>query len=54
MSRKRPSIGYASDQAPREGMEVNLRATKPKQSVPISQAADFTPAREAYREMKSK
>jgi ABC-type nitrate/sulfonate/bicarbonate transport system substrate-binding protein len=46
--------GTASDQALREGIEESLRVTKAKQSVPISQVADFTLAREVYREMKTK
>lgn len=46
--------GVASDQALREGIEESLRVTKTKQSVPISQVADFTLAREVYRELKAK
>jgi ABC-type nitrate/sulfonate/bicarbonate transport system substrate-binding protein len=46
--------GVASDQALREGIEESLRVTKAKQSVPVSQVADFTLAREVYREMKAK
>ncbi len=46
--------GVASDQALQEGIEESLRVTKAKQSVPISQVADFTLAREIYREMKAK
>jgi NitT/TauT family transport system substrate-binding protein len=46
--------GTASDQALREGIDESLRVTKAKQSVPISQVADFTLAREVYREMKGK
>lgn len=46
--------GVASDLALREGIEESLRVTKAKQSVPISQVADFTLAREVYREMKAK
>jgi NitT/TauT family transport system substrate-binding protein len=46
--------GTASDQSLREGIEESLRVTKAKQSVPISQVADFTLAREVYREMKGK
>jgi len=46
--------GVASDQALREGIEESLRVTKAKQSVPISQVADFKLAREVYRELKSK
>jgi ABC-type nitrate/sulfonate/bicarbonate transport system substrate-binding protein len=46
--------GVASDQALREGIEESLRVTKAKQAVPISQVADFTLAREVYRELKAK
>jgi NitT/TauT family transport system substrate-binding protein len=46
--------GTASDQALREGIDESLRVTKAKQSVPISRVADFTLAREVYREMKAK
>jgi ABC-type nitrate/sulfonate/bicarbonate transport system substrate-binding protein len=46
--------GVASDQALREGIDESLRVTKTKQSVPISQVADFTLAREVYRELKAK
>ena len=46
--------GVASDQALQEGIDESLRVTKTKQSVPISRVADFTLAREAYREMKNK
>lgn len=46
--------GVASDQALREGIEESLRVTKAKQSVPISQVADFKLAREVYRELKTK
>jgi NitT/TauT family transport system substrate-binding protein len=46
--------GVASDQALREGIEESLRVTKAKQSVPISQVADFTLAREVYRELTRK
>ena len=46
--------GVASDQALQEGIEESLRVTKAKQSVPISQVADFRLAREVYREMKGK
>lgn len=46
--------GVASDQALREGIEESLRVTKAKQSVPISQVADFKLAREVYRELKAK
>jgi ABC-type nitrate/sulfonate/bicarbonate transport system substrate-binding protein len=46
--------GVASDHALREGIEESLRVTKAKQSVPISQVADFSMAREVYRELKQK
>jgi NitT/TauT family transport system substrate-binding protein len=46
--------GVASDQALQEGIEESLRVTKAKQSVSISQVADFKLAREVYREMKAK
>ena len=46
--------GVASDQALREGIEESLRVTKAKQAVPISQVADFTLAREVYRELKTR
>lgn len=46
--------GVASDQALQEGIEESLRVTKAKQSVPISQVADFGLAREVYRELKLK
>ena len=46
--------GVASDQALQEGIDESLRVTKAKQSVPISQVADFKLAREVYREMKTK
>jgi ABC-type nitrate/sulfonate/bicarbonate transport system substrate-binding protein len=46
--------GVASDGALQEGIEESLRVTKAKQSVPISQVADFKLAREVYRELKLK
>ena len=46
--------GVASDQALQEGIDESLRVTKAKQSVPISQVADFRLAREVYRELKTK
>jgi ABC-type nitrate/sulfonate/bicarbonate transport system substrate-binding protein len=46
--------GVASDQALQEGIDESLRVTKAKQSVPISQVADFRLAREVYREMTEK
>ncbi|MGE5220145.1 MAG: ABC transporter substrate-binding protein [Chloroflexota bacterium] len=47
-------IGVASDRALQEGIEESLKVTKSKQSVPISRVADFTLAREVYRELKNK
>jgi ABC-type nitrate/sulfonate/bicarbonate transport system substrate-binding protein len=44
--------GVASDRALQEGIEESLRVTKTRQSVPISQVADFRLAREVYRELK--
>jgi len=46
--------GVASDQALQEGIEESLRLTKSKQSVAISRVADFSLAREVYRELKGK
>jgi ABC-type nitrate/sulfonate/bicarbonate transport system substrate-binding protein len=46
--------GVASDQALQEGIDESLRVTKTNKTVPISQVADFTLAREVYREMKAK
>jgi len=46
--------GVASDQALQEGIEESLRVTKTNKTVPISQVADFSLAREVYRQMKNK
>ena len=46
--------GIASDQALQMGIEESLRLSGAKQSVPISRVADFSLAREVYREMKVK
>jgi len=46
--------GIASDQALQAGIEESLRLSNNKQSVPISRVADFTIAREVYRELKGK
>lgn len=46
--------GVASDQALQEGIEESLRVTKTNKTVPVTQVADFTLAREVYREMKNK
>jgi NitT/TauT family transport system substrate-binding protein len=46
--------GVASDQALQEAIDESLRVTRTNKTVPISQVADFTLAREVYREMKAK
>src|SRR6266508_1158009 len=46
--------GIASDQALQAGIEESLKVSNIKQSVPISRVADFTLAREVYRELKTK
>ena len=46
--------GIASDQALQAGIEESLKISNTKQQVPISRVADFTLAREVYREMKLK
>jgi hypothetical protein len=46
--------GIASDQALQMGIEESLRLSGAKQSVPISRVADFSLAREVYREIKTK
>ncbi|HEY7220375.1 MAG TPA: ABC transporter substrate-binding protein [Candidatus Binatia bacterium] len=46
--------GVASDQALQEAIDESLRVTKTNKTVPISQVADFTLAREVYRELKLK
>jgi NitT/TauT family transport system substrate-binding protein len=46
--------GVVSDQALQAGIDDSLRVSNTKQSVPISRVADFTLAREVYREMKLK
>ena len=46
--------GVASDQALRQGIEESLRVTKSQQTVPISQVADFTLARQVYGQLKGK
>ncbi len=46
--------GVASDAALAAGIEESLKVTNAKQSVPISRVADFTLAREVYRELKGK
>jgi hypothetical protein len=44
--------GVASDQALQSGIEESLRFSGAKQSVPISRVADFSLAREVYRELR--
>lgn len=46
--------GIASDQALQQGIEESLKVSNSKQEVPISRVADFTLAREVYRERKGK
>ena len=46
--------GVATDAALQAGIDESLKVTNAKQSVPISRVADFTLAREVYREMKAK
>src|SRR4030095_654547 len=46
--------GIASDQALQAGIEESLKVSNTKQSVPISRVADFTLAREVYRELKTR
>jgi len=46
--------GVASDQALQAGIDESLKVSNTKQAVPISRVADFTLAREVYREMKLK
>jgi hypothetical protein len=46
--------GTASDQALQMGIEESLRLSNSKQSVPLARVADFTLAREVYRELKVK
>lgn len=46
--------GIASDQALQAGIEESLKVSNSKQTVPISRVADFTIAREVYRELKGK
>ena len=46
--------GVASDAALQAGIDESLKVTHAKQSVPISQVADFKLAREVYRELKQK
>ncbi len=46
--------GIASDQALQAGIEESLKVSNGKQTVPLSRVADFTIAKEVYRELKSK
>ncbi|HWH76696.1 MAG TPA: hypothetical protein VNT76_04970, partial [Candidatus Binatus sp.] len=46
--------GIASDQALQAGIEESLKLSNNKQAVSIARVADFTLAREVYREMKGK
>lgn len=46
--------GIASDQALQIGIEESLKISNSKQIVPIARVADFTIAREVYRELKGK
>ena len=46
--------GISSDQALQAGIEESLKVSNSKLTVPISRVADFTIAREVYRELKGK
>jgi len=46
--------GVSSDAALQAGIEESLKVSNAKQTVPISRVADFTLAREVYRDMKAK
>jgi ABC-type nitrate/sulfonate/bicarbonate transport system substrate-binding protein len=46
--------GVASDAALQAGIDESLKVTNAKQSVPLSRVADFSLAREVYRELKLK
>jgi ABC-type nitrate/sulfonate/bicarbonate transport system substrate-binding protein len=46
--------GVASDQALQAGIDESLKISNTKQPVPISRVADFSLAREVYRELKGK
>ncbi|HVO94709.1 MAG TPA: ABC transporter substrate-binding protein [Terriglobales bacterium] len=46
--------GVASDAALQAGIDESLKVTNAKQSVPLVRVADFSLAREVYRELKSK
>jgi ABC-type nitrate/sulfonate/bicarbonate transport system substrate-binding protein len=46
--------GMASDQALQQGIEESLKVSNSKQTVPLARVADFSIAREVYRELKQK
>src|SRR5258706_2149866 len=46
--------GIASDQALQAGIDESLKVSNSKQTVPLSRVADFTLAREVYRELRAK
>jgi NitT/TauT family transport system substrate-binding protein len=46
--------GVVSDQELQAGVEESLRLSNSKQTVPLSRVADFTLAREVYRDLKVK
>jgi len=46
--------GVSSDAALQAGIEESLKVSNAKQTVPIAKVADFTLAREVYREFKAK
>ncbi|HEX7231882.1 MAG TPA: hypothetical protein VF452_15895, partial [Candidatus Binatia bacterium] len=46
--------GVSSDAALQAGIEESLRISNSKQSIPLSRVADFSLAREVYRELKAK
>jgi ABC-type nitrate/sulfonate/bicarbonate transport system substrate-binding protein len=46
--------GIASDQTLQAGIDESLKVSNSKQTVPLSRVADFTIAREVYRELKAK
>ncbi|HET8562876.1 MAG TPA: ABC transporter substrate-binding protein [Candidatus Binatia bacterium] len=46
--------GLASDQAVLSGIEESLKVSSKKQAVPLSRVADFTFARDVFRELRAK
>jgi hypothetical protein len=46
--------GIVPDQELQAGIEESLRLSNSKQTVPLSRVADFTLAREVYRELRVK